>query len=322
MINTNKDILKISGSIGMVKLTSLNKSIFIFYDDHSNISYCKDNASIFLYDVFDLIIKSNTDCIILLEEPFVSNYSNIKFLWNETPHIVKFRNFYKKVISECADTKMCKIFPIDIRLLLCDVSIDELISNINFDNYFTNYNPNIFEYFKCLFYIFEYNYFDENTKENFDSNLKFLKKVFSIYNKDKYYINLKKQFDIFSNKFIIPNKNQRIREFLKKHYINNDNWHMIGFPFENKLDDEFLNQYDKLINGLMELYTYILLTGMPNKNIIIYSGYSHSNNLTFILKKYYNYNCEYDVGNTQDIEKKQSQNVNNCLIIDKKIFKF
>ena len=72
-----EDKLKISGSIGMVKLIKNTKNIFIFYDDHSNINYCKNRDSVFLFEIFENIIDNNSDYIILLEEPFVDNYSNI-----------------------------------------------------------------------------------------------------------------------------------------------------------------------------------------------------------------------------------------------------
>lgn len=326
------DLIKISGSIGMIKLVKENKNVFIFFDDHSNTSYCKgvmdnmnnmnnmnNNKNVFLYEIFDTIAQSNSDYIILLEEPFINNYSNIKFLWNETPHIVKFRNFYKKIIKQCADTKRCNVFPIDIRLIICDVSIDELISNLNSDEYYKNYNVNVNEYFKHLLYLFDYVEWDNNLFKNVDSNLKFLKKVIKIFSNDKYYINLKLHFDKFYNMFILPNYNVSINEFLKKKSEETYDF-FTGYPFENNNEEIFLNQYDKLINGLMEFYTYILLSGMNNKNVIIYSGYYHSNNLSYILKKYYNYKSEYKVGNIEDIEKKDDKYITNCLFIDKKIF--
>jgi len=319
--NISNDIIKVSGSIGMVKLVKDKKNIFMFYDDHSNIDYCKDNKSIFLYDVFDSMIKPNSNCIILLEEPFVKNYSNIKFLWNNTPHIIKFRNFYKKIIKQCEDTKVCNVFPIDIRLIICDVSIDELISHIDSDEYFSNYDISVFEYFKHLLYLFDYIEWDDKLFKNSDSNLKFVKKVFNKCAQDKYYINLKLQFTKFYNLFIKPNMNVKIKAFVKKY--NSDKWQFFtGYPFENNNENIFTDQYDKLVNGIMELYTYILASSMINENVIIYCGYYHSNNLTYILKKYYNYKIEYEIGNTQDIEKKEEENinVNNCLLIEKKYF--
>lgn len=314
----NSDIIKVSGSIGMVKLVGDNKNIFIFYDDHSNTTYC-DNSSVFLHDIFDNMINPNSNYIILLEEPFVANYSNIKFLWNETPHIIKFRNFYKKIIKQCDDTKVCNVFPVDIRLIICDVSIDELISNINSNEYFSNYNVSVFEYFKHLLYLFDYIEWNEKLFAGSDSNLKFVKKVFSKYIQDKYYVNLKSQFNNFYNLFIKPNIDIKIRDFVKK-FHSFELYFFTGYPFENNNENVFIDQYDKLINGIMELYTYILASGMTNENVIIYCGYYHSNNLAYILKKYYNYKNKYEIGNTQNVEKEENKQINNCLHIDKKIF--
>jgi hypothetical protein len=313
------DIIKISGSIGMTKLVKNNKNIYIFFDDHSNISYCKTTESFFLHDVFDKIISNTSDYIILLEEPFVNNYSNIKFLWNETPHVIKFRNFYKKLIKKCSDTKKCNIFPIDIRLIMCDVSIDELVSNIDSEKYFDNYKISVQEYFKHLLYLFDYISWNEELFKNSDSNIKFIKKVFNEFKQDKYYIKLLYQFDKLFLKFIEPNKDIEIKLFIKK-YKDESYIFFTGYPFENIDENIFLDEYDKLINGIMELYTYILLSCMNYKNIIIYSGYYHSNNLNYILKKYYNFIDIYKIGNTHDIEKTDYKHINNCLLINKKIF--
>jgi hypothetical protein len=318
-IINNNDIIKISGTIGMVKLVSNDKNVFMFYDDHSNTTYCNNSDSIFLYEVFDNIVNNNGDYIILLEEPFVKNYSNIKFLWNETPHIIKFRNFYKKIIQQCSDTKKCNVFPIDIRLIICDVSIDELMSNLDHDEYFKNYKISVYEYFKQLLYLFDYIEWDDKIFFNTDTNIKFIKKVFNKFLYDNYYLKLKSEFNKLYDKYIEPNESIDINIFLKENkdvlYI-----YSSGYPFENLNKTGFLDQYDKLMNGIMELYTYILITKLEFQNIIVYCGYYHSNNLTHILKKYFNFKEIYSTGNTTDIEKKDEKNINNCLYIDKKIF--
>lgn len=318
-LNNSNEIIKISGSIGMVKLVSNDINVFIFYDDHSNTTYCDNSDSIFLYEVFDNIVNNNLDYIILLEEPFIKNYSNIKFLWNETPHIIKFRNFYKKIIQQCSETKKCNVFPIDIRLIICDVSIDELMSNLDSEEYFKNYKISVYEYFKQLLYLFDYIKWDDKIFSNTDSNIKFIKKVFNKFLGDEYYIKLKLEFDKFYNKYIKPNKLINLNVFLKE---NKDGLYIFstGYPFENLNNKGFLDQYDKLINGIMEFYTYILITKLGYKNVIVYSGYYHSNNLTHILKKYFNFKEVYTIGNTIDIDKKDEKYINNCLYISKKIF--
>lgn len=317
--NGNNQI-KISGSIGMVHLKNKDKNIYIYFDDHSNKNYCSSNDSIFLYDLFENISKEDSKHIILLEEPFIDNYSNIKFLWNDTPHIIKFRNFYKKIIKRCSKSKICYIYPVDIRLIICDISMDELLLNIDNIKYFEQLNISVMQYFKYILYLFDYLNFDEKIFANCDKNILFIKKVFNTQLHSEYYTNLKNQFDIFYLKFIEPNKTVNIYDFLNKYKDRLYSFYS-GYPFENLNHDDFLDQYDKLINGVMEFYTFILITSLGAKNISLYSGYYHSNNLTYILKKFYNYNQVYQSGNTENIENIDNNNIKNCLFINKNIFK-
>ena len=314
-----EDKLKISGSIGMVKLIKNTKNIFIFYDDHSNINYCKNRDSVFLFEIFENIIDNNSDYIILLEEPFVDNYSNIKFLWNETPHIIKFRNFYKKILKKCSLTKICKVFPTDIRLIICDVSIDELLSNLNNSEYFNNYKVSTLEYFKYILYLFDYIELNESIFVNYDKNIIFIKKIFKLFYDTEYYKKLKEKCDMIYNKFIEPYKNTNIKDFLNIYKIYNYSL-FSGYPFVNLNENDFIDQYDKFLNGIMEFYIFILIIALTNKNIIIYAGYYHSNNLTYILEKYYSYKKIYKIGNTENIEKKNENLISNCLYVPKNIF--
>lgn len=313
--------IHISGSIGMVKIKNneINKNIFIFFDDHSNKNYCEEKESLFLYDLFEKIINYNDNFIILLEEPFINNYSNIKFLWNDTPHIIKFRNYYKKIIKKCSVNKECYVFPVDIRLILCDVSIDELISHIDEPSYWDSYKINIIEYLKYILYLFDYMEFNEIIYKSSDNNnLVFIKKIFDNYKTDIYYVKLKEQFNKLFLKFIEPNKTIELFDFIKK-YKNGMYSFMSGYPFENSNEEDFLDQYDKLINGLMEFYIYIISICFNKKDVIIYSGYYHSNNLTYILKKFYGFKQIYMVGKTTEIEK-TIEEIDNCLLIEKNIF--
>jgi hypothetical protein len=92
-----------------------------------------------------------------------------------------------------------------------------------------------------------------------------------------------------------------------------------GYPFENSNEDDFLDQYDKLISGLMEFYIFILSTCFNKKNVVIYSGYYHSNNLTYVFEKIYGFKQIYRVGKTAKIEE-TIDDINNCLLIEKNIF--
>jgi hypothetical protein len=70
----------------------------------------------------------------------------------------------------------------------------------------------------------------------------------------------------------------------------------------------------------MEFYTFILIIGIRSKNILLYSGYYHSNNLSYILEKYYGFEKIFSIGNTENIETKDETQIKNCLLIDKKVF--
>jgi hypothetical protein len=319
MDNNDNIQIKISGSIGMVHLKDKDKNVYIYYDDHSNKNYCSSDDSIFLYDLFENISKKDSDHVILLEEPFINNYSNIKFLWNDTPHIIKFRNFYKKIIKQCSDSKICYIYPVDIRLIICDISMDELLINIEDVKYFEKIDISTIQYFKYILYLFGYIDYDEKILAGSDKNILFVKKVFNTHLDSEYYKKLKEQFDIFYLKFIEPNKTIKIYDFINIYKDGSYSFNS-GYPFENSNNNNFLDQYDKLINGIMEFYTFILITSLGSKNISLYSGYYHSNNLTYILKNFYNYNQVYQTGNTENIENMNGDNVKNCLYINKNIF--
>ena len=311
-------MIKISGSIGMIILQNSNKKVFIFHDDHSNKKYCTD-GNLFLYDLLENIKNKNKDTAIFLEEPFVDKYSNIKFLWNDTPHVIKFRKFYKKIMKKCADTRECYTFPVDIRLCLCDISLDELYSNITNLEYFKNYNPIVKEYFKYLLYLFDIENISKKSFNESESNIIFIKKVFDTFTNTKYFIKLKEQFIIFYNKFIKSNINNTITNFINK-YPNPIYIFKKGYPFENNNLDNFQDQYDKLINGIMEYYACILIFGLGYTNNFIYSGYYHGNNIAYILEKYYNFKPIYSTGQTDNIELVDDNYISNCLLIDKKNF--
>ena len=59
---------------------------------------------------------------------------------------------------------------------------------------------------------------------------------------------------------------------------------------------------------------------MSNNNIIIYTGYYHACNINYILKTYYEYEEMYSIGNVNDIENTDENDITNCLFINKNIF--
>ena len=325
----NMDKIQISGSIGLIKIKNekMNKNVYMFFDDHSNKKYCKMVQSTFITDLFNSLIQNQSDSLIqnqsnymiLLEEPFINKYSKIKFLWTDSPHIDKFRTYYKNVMNKCSKYNVCYTFPIDIRLLLFDVSLDELIANMNNDSYFIDYDITTEDYFKYLLYIFDDLQDSDLDLTKCDNNIIFIKKVFKIYVDSKYYKKLKSHFNDIKEKFINNNLKKKIKEFIKIYGVNHYLF-SVGYPFINSNSDNFIDQYDKLINGLMEFYMCILIFGMDKKNIIIHTGYYHANNLIYILTNYYSFIETYRIGNVSDIENKNTNDVENCLFVDKKIF--
>ena len=165
--------LKLSGTIGfkIIHNPKINKKIFIFYDDHSNTSYCNQTKSTkFISELFGSII--NKDIALILEEPFMEADAKIKILWKESEHLLLFRKFYSKLIDKCSKKKICKIFPFDIRLSILDVSPDEI--NFNLDNLTDNYKINLVVYFQNINYLFDLNSYEPTQ----NSLICFIKKVF------------------------------------------------------------------------------------------------------------------------------------------------
>ena len=310
-------ITKISGTIGIKILynSELNKKIFIFYDDHSNTRYCnksnvksKNNSQLFISELFNKI--SNNDIAMILEEPFLEPNSKIKILWDDSEHLFLFRKFYTKLINKCSNEKICKIFPFDIRLSLFDISPDEIIFNLDEPN--TDYNIKLTSYFQNILYLFDLN----NLKPDKNSVIYFVKKVFDIYKNSKYYKLLKKRIVNFNDKYKITSTNKTIYDLIKE-YNNTSNFiYEEGFPFVNNYNDNFVDQLDKISSGIMELYSLILTLLLPNKNIVIYAGYYHSNNLAYVLNKYYNFTKEYSSGITNNIDSKKSSEIDNCVKIN------
>ena len=69
----------ISGSISYAYI-KLNKDIelYIYFDDHGNTNYCKDDSSVFL-DTHIKKITKNKSANIYLEEPL--NMKNVRSIW-------------------------------------------------------------------------------------------------------------------------------------------------------------------------------------------------------------------------------------------------
>jgi hypothetical protein len=308
--------ITISGAIGLSILKNGLKKVYIFNDDHSNINYCK--RGVFLPSYLENI-DNNLDTTILLEEPFIEDDTKLKYLWKETPHVELSRKHYDNTIKKCLTTGICYTFPIDIRLCLVDFSLDDIYANIENEEYFLDLNMTIDEYLRYIKYLFNNNDLELDEK-NKEKNIFFIKNIFEKFKETYYYYYLKKRFDEFYSKFINHKKHMQIRDFIRLN--NNKSYEFCeGYPFNNSNHHVFIDQYDKLINGIMEFYICILIFGISRNNTVIYTGYYHGNNLAYILKNIYRFELIKEYGVTRDIEKHLTLiNISNCLQIDKKYF--
>lgn len=305
--------IKISGVIGLTILQKNNKKIYIFFDDHSNINYCE--TGIFLPNFLETIsVDINT--LILLEEPFLERNKQLKILWEDVHHIKLSRNYYDKSIKKCLKDRICLTIPIDIRLNLFIFSLDDVYNNIDNDEYFNDILISIDEYLKYIRFLFGEIELDEN-KENHNKNIFFIKKIFDNYKKTYYYIQLKNCENNFYNTFIKNKRNLSLKNFIRQN--RNITFEFCqGYPFINSNENIFLDQYDKLINAIMEFYTCIVTFIMNKDRTIIYTGFYHGTNLLYILKNIYNFNVIKEYGITENIENhSNASNISNCLLIDK-----
>ena len=118
----------ISGVIGLSILQNKKNKIFIFYDDHNNVKYCGDK--LYISDLFSDLLqneKFSKDICLLLEEPFFNNLCKIKILWGHSEHLHNFRKFYTDIMSKCTKDRICVGYPVDVRLVLTDFSIEEIM---------------------------------------------------------------------------------------------------------------------------------------------------------------------------------------------------
>jgi hypothetical protein len=308
------NIIRISGAIGLSILKNNNSIVFIFYDDHSNKNYCLKNYNAknnyFLNEIIEKIIIKHSDSTVILEEPFINNMDHIKVLWEDTTHLTLFRKYYTKVMNKCNTNKLCYTFPVDIRLNLFDVSVEELYINLYKDKYFDDFNKTVKQYFEQLLFLFD---IIDSTENNNDIII-FIKRIFDI-NKNFHYNKLKERIVTFYNRFLLDFIEQKIELFLKNN--NNDIFiYAKGFPFENSNDDVFKDQLDKIQSAIIEFYSIILLKIKSNYKFL-YFGYYHSNSICDILIKYYNYKLISSVGITDNID--STLNINSCVHIDEKL---
>jgi hypothetical protein len=304
----------ISGVIGLSILQNKKNKIFIFYDDHNNIKYCGDKF--YISDLFSDLLKNekiNKEICLLLEEPFYNNLNKIKILWGDSGHLHSFRQFYSKVINKCTKERICSGYPIDVRLVLTDFSIEEIMDVQSASSKYRKITIKTF--FNPILFLF--NIHKTLLKKN--SIINFLKDIFLNFTNSRFYKELYKRILLFYNKFVKDNEDLYLYDYVKTLSPENLNFRYIkGYPFLNEVNIYFFDEIDKILSGIMELYTFILILILPQKFKFFYAGYYHSNNMKYILMNYYGYQLVSEYGITEDIETKNSSKISNCIVVEKK----
>ena len=332
------DKISISGTIGLtiLKGDKTNKLVYLFFDDHSSKEYCDSKSNkgnkIFVNDIYKFFEQKYKNPIFLLEEPFILEDEKLLSLWDNSEHLKKLQNFYSESINKCGTQAVCNSIPIDIRLSLFDVSIEELVSHILDKEYYNELNYYTPFYFKNLLYLFgiinEKDYIEmliinDNLEEesNIDpeqsSNILFLRKIFDLFSNTYYYKKLYEKVYKFYTNYVFANKNVLLYNFMKNN-LDIDYTFDEGFPFTLRTYKGMLDEFDHVLNGVMEFYIVILINNLKNDFLIVNTGLSHTLNIKFILEKYYNYNIEYEVGITKLEQIIKNVKYINCIQVDNK----
>lgn len=325
IIHKGGQVINIAGVIGLTILLNkkTNNKVFLFYDDHENIDYCRSSQN-FISDLLHKLLSSNDACnhnqdvekrgggsckyMLILEEPFIDNHRNIRVLWDDVKHLCLFRDFYSKIIRKCSKENVCNGFPVDMRIAL-----------VNFSLYLSDYSSvttTLGECFSKIAFLFDVGTETETQK----SVIAFLKNVFSNYTHTFHYNQLKKKVELFYNKFIRSNGSIRICDFVGSKGVSS-NRHMVfvyGYPFTNNRILNFFDELDKILSAIMEFYMIILINIFKNKQKIVYAGYYHCKNIKHILTSYYDYEEVYNTGITDNVE--TSDNVHSCINVPATIF--
>ena len=224
-----------------------------------------------------------------------------------------FRKFYTKIINKCTKDKVCVGYPVDVRLVLTDFAIEELMDTQNTSPKYRNID--IKNFFNPILFLF--NIHKILLKKN--DIINFLKDIFLNFSDSRFYKELYKRILNFYNKFIKDNENLLLHEYVKTLSPENLNFRYIkGYPFINENNIYFFDEIDKILSGIMELFTFIMILILPQKFKFFYGGYYHSNNLKYILINYYGYKLISEYGITEDIETVNSSKINNCIAVEKK----
>ena len=148
--------------------------------------------------------------------------------------------------------------------------------------------------------------------------LKFIDILFYDKNKSKVYNLFLKDLEI-KNKLFKQSTHlhfEDIKNIIEMFKNSNDLNKDIDFFYNNKIN--ILYQLNNILSAIMEWYI-ILLALSSNKNSIIHAGLAHSNRIKKLLKKFYNFEIEYDKGLTGFENLDLSKNINSCVLLPKNI---
>jgi hypothetical protein len=332
---TGGHVVNIAGVIGLTVLLNkkTNNKVFLFYDDHENIKYCPSSQQ-FISDMLNTLLSTNDAYVhhnsqvpdaeakgggigckymLILEEPFIDNHSDVGVLWDDVKHLCLFRDFYSKIIKKCSKENVCNGFPVDMRIALLEFSL-----------YMSDYSSitiTLNESFNKIAFLFDLDTKVANISalEGAETVLAFLKNVFSNYTHTYHYRQLKKKIEAFYNKFIRSNGNMRVCDFADSKSIDGmDMFFVCGYPFTDKEILNFFDELDKILSAIMEFYMIILINIFKEKHKIVYAGYYHCKNVKHILTSYYDYEQIYNTGITDNVE--TTENVCSCINVPATLF--
>jgi hypothetical protein len=215
---------------------------------------------IILSDMHDVLKPCNKNEIFIskwLENKIIKNKSKILLEEVPTDH-----NNLKLLWSQSPHTNELKklylekshlIEGVDIRLLLIPFSL-ELINDIKPDIYIYEYLEIINNFFSLIFSKLDnFNYF----------KLKNLKKSLI----GKHFIKIKNNYKIFLLKYI---------NILNKKILEN-------------INNDFINDFNDILNDIIEWYTCACIFEFSNKSIIIHIGLYHAEKIINLLINIYNF---------------------------------
>lgn len=233
-----------------------SKHIIMLLDNHNPKYYCETNTpSKNIDSLFEDFI--NKDSVFILEELVQPSSSDqIIELFNKTPHIKKYLEFYSKYKSNSE-----KIIPIDLRLLVDNFHkpdgfylTDQLFDFVECSNPTIQLIKNILAQAIRLNNIFETHY--THLKKNY------------IHMKDLVQTNLIKQ--VCTSASSIDNLD-------------------LDYPFVvgHIMNIPICEQQEQILSGLLELYTIAHVLVSTNKYVFAYLGAAHCICIGNILEKYY-----------------------------------